>query len=376
MNAVRNSILSPSFVPTLDAAAALYTAAQAEQDRQQAAEAQAKEAALHAEREEVRAWLETQIPPEFVPYADLSEYTHYKAEMVVETNFSRAGSLIHLNIPGAAPIRFTICRRPREGSIVFLFAYYHTDGEDMIFGAPIDVNVKDMSDGDEEYDLQWYFDRQYNHSDFNMALGAAVAIWREKGELLARDLQDYRARKEDDEIIEKMFDDDEEEPEPNDEPYDEPFDSLIARLILEVTTLDLAKKRQKLDSQIDKFSAKLEKVDGDLAATFGSLFESEISAIMYACFLGGLSYGLCPCPSDTVEDYIVAAVSPIENANYIQWMGVETRIRQTSPRLEAAYRSLDLLIALHKGIEQDAMFLHGMAIGQRIINAVSHQAEI
>lgn len=368
MNAVHNSILSPSFIPTLDAAEALFTAAQAEQEKQQLAEAQAKETALHTQRAEVSAWLETQIPPEFVPFVDLSDYSHNNAQKnVIETR---------LNIPGAAPIHFCIGRSRLDGVWFFYFDNYRRDDVEFCFLVPYDVSIEDISDGDGDYQLCWKYPTNYKYSDFTLALGAAVALWREKGELLALDLQDYRARKEDDEIIEKMFDDDEEEPEPNDEPYDEPFDSLIARLILEVTTLDLAKKRQKLDSQIDKFSAKLEKVDGDLAATFGNLFESEISAIMYACFLGGLSYGLCPCPSDTVEDYIVAAISPIENANYIQWMGVETRIRQTSPRLEAAYRSLDLLIALHKGIEQDAMFLHGMAIGQRIINAVSHPVEI
>jgi hypothetical protein len=374
MNAVHNSILSPSFVPTLDAAEALFTAAQAEKERQQAAEAQAKETALQAQREEVRTWLATQIPPEFVPYVDLAEYSHYKAENVISSpNSGISGCQVQLNIPGAAPIRFHIIRRRRDGDMEFKLAWYRGyNAAEMCFGVPFDVKIEDFSDGDGDYQLNWIYSNSYTYSDFTLALGAAVSIWRERGELFALDLQDYHARKEDDEIIEHMFDGDEEEPEP----YDEPFDSLIARLILEVTTLDLAKKRQKLDSKIDKFSAKLEKVDGDLAATFGSLFESEISAIMYACFLGGLSYGLCPCPSDTVEDYIVAAVSPIENANYIQWMGVETRIRQASPRLEAAYRSLDLLIALHKGIEQDAMFLHGMAVGQRIINAVSHPVEI
>lgn len=139
----------------------------------------------------------------------------------------------------------------------------------------------------------------------------------------------------------------------------------------------LTKKRHKLNVKIDKFIDTLVKSEKyELAFTFNNLIHNELSAIIRACFLAGLAYGLTPCPDVCIEDYINEAVIPIEKENFKQWMVIEASLRQLADPIYAKYNKLDLRFARHKGLEQEAVFLYGMEIGSSLTGVVSHQEEI
>lgn len=139
----------------------------------------------------------------------------------------------------------------------------------------------------------------------------------------------------------------------------------------------LSKKRQKLETKITKFvNALADSGHDDLAFTFNNLIHNELSAIVRACFLAGLAYGLTPCPGGCIEDHIDGVVAPLESGNFKQWMLIEQRLRQLGGSFYARYNKLDLRFARHKGLEQDAVFMYGMEMGGAITGAVSHQEEI
>lgn len=139
----------------------------------------------------------------------------------------------------------------------------------------------------------------------------------------------------------------------------------------------LTKKRHKLEKKIFNFIDALTAGEHyDLAFTFNNLIHNELDAIIRACFLAGLAYGLTPCPVGCIEDHINEAVVPIENNNFKQWMIIEASLRQLADQTYAKYNELDLRFARHKGLEQEAVFLYGMEIGSALTGAVFHQEEI
>lgn len=139
----------------------------------------------------------------------------------------------------------------------------------------------------------------------------------------------------------------------------------------------LIKKRKKLDNKIAKFVASLTAPGNEeMAYEFNNLAYNELTAIIRACFISGLAYGLTPYPAGCIEHHIEEAVAVIENANYKQWMVIEARLRQQGNHIYGAYNKLDLQFARHKGFEQEAAFLHGVSVAKSITCAVSHQEEI
>lgn len=141
--------------------------------------------------------------------------------------------------------------------------------------------------------------------------------------------------------------------------------------------ISLENKRHKLEVKILKFVDKLAfPGNEDIAFEFNNLIHNELSAIIRACFLAGLAYGLTSHPNLCIEDRIGDAVMPIESATFQEWMVIEMRLRQLGDHIAAKYTKLDLLIARHKGLEQEAAFLHGIEIGKHLNQAVFHREEI
>lgn len=380
MNTASNSILSPSFAQTLDAAASLYQKVRAEKEAARAKEELAFRQALENERKEVYAWLEakTQIPPELLPYIDLSEYTHKQAERVLTYHDAAGyeGFPARLEIPGAAPIRFNIVRRNEQFGF---FTVNNEEGTPMMYNCPFFVSRYDDDGYIDDPDLAWSFRPGFNHNNFMMALGNAVALWQEMAEPLLRKIQEEKERATPINEAELALNEAEEHMNTQSLLAQSPEEMAywLDGLIEGCRNKALLNKRHKLDTKLFKFvDILVASGNEDLAFEFNTLIHNELSAIIRACFLAGLAYGLTPHPNLFIEDRIGDAVMPIEAGTFQEWMVIEMRLRQLGDTMAAKYTKLDLLIARHKGLEQEAAFLHGIEIGKHLTQAVSHREEI
>lgn len=363
MNAVNDSISSPSLSATLDAAHAAYVA---DQQRQQAkiqkAEA-ARQAQIEKEQAEARAWLATQIPSELVQYVDWRHYSHDEAEKTRMTggyvDTTEGGARLRLQVPGAAPIAFNI-RRIWNGANHQLTLFVGGSGDGCMFWVPTNGRME-LDDDNVNY-LNWHFSYLPNYSDFQVALGAAVRVWRESAEASPDQIDEYPELEENPAEIYIT-------PEYPLSPLEQEDDEI--GLMITVWASGWHRRRSKpyqgIQGEIDQFYALLKNVNEDAAMEFLSLWELEQDAIISACFLAGMSFGLSPFPIGSLENIIETAVAPVERRHLHQWLGIEAQIRAAG--LGERYSLLDRQIAADKGEYQLAVLMHGADTGARIRNA-------
>lgn len=99
-------------------------------------------------------------------------------------------------------------------------------------------------------------------------------------------------------------------------------------------------------------------------------YKAEIKQIIYACYLAGISYGLSPVIAVPASELISEAVRPIESNNLPTWLDLESSVHQAGEEMEEIYADFDMAVAVYKGYEQDAAFLHGLRYARSFAQSI------
>jgi hypothetical protein len=189
----------------LNQARAAYAAEQTQAAAQVAADEQARQKQQEQERAEVREWLLTILPALLVDCIDLSCYSHSSAQYHnYNSDPKRKGTWLTIVIPQAFPINFN-AYLSHTGEFELVQEPYRAYAPEF-FAVPSSASVRRSEEDDELY-ISYNGGYTRNHTDWQTAVGYALAQWQEYGERLTAELD---------------YDGPEPEPEPELEPAPEP----------------------------------------------------------------------------------------------------------------------------------------------------------